>query len=32
MNLRDRVNALGGRVEILSDPDEGTTVRARFPL
>ena len=30
-NLRDRAESLGGKLEILSTPGEGTTVRATFP-
>jgi signal transduction histidine kinase len=30
-NLRERVEGCGGRVEIVSSPSEGTTVRAWFP-
>jgi two-component system, NarL family, sensor histidine kinase DevS len=30
-NLEERVGALGGALEILSSPGEGTTVRATFP-
>jgi signal transduction histidine kinase len=30
-NLRDRVETLGGKLEIQSTPGEGTTVRATFP-
>lgn len=31
-NIRDRVEALGGEVEVESAPGAGTTVRARIPL
>ena len=31
-NMRDRLSALGGDVEIRSAPGEGTTVRGRVPL
>ena len=31
-NMRDRLSALGGEVEIRSTPGEGTTVRGRVPL
>ena len=31
-NMRDRLSALGGEVEIRSAPGEGTTVRGRVPL
>ena len=31
-NMRDRLSALGGEVEISSAPGEGTTVRGRVPL
>jgi signal transduction histidine kinase len=30
-NLRDRVESLGGRLQVESTPGEGTTVRASFP-
>ena len=30
-NLRDRAESLGGKLEILSTPGEGTTVRATIP-
>ncbi|KRA39092.1 MULTISPECIES: histidine kinase [unclassified Nocardioides] len=30
--LSDRVSALGGRLELSSVPEEGTTISARFPL
>jgi signal transduction histidine kinase len=30
--LRDRVEALDGRLEIISPPGEGTTVRVELPL
>ncbi|HEY4095603.1 MAG TPA: PAS domain S-box protein [Baekduia sp.] len=32
IGLRDRVEALGGAIDIASDPGEGTLVRARIPL
>jgi signal transduction histidine kinase len=31
-NLERRMEALGGKVEFVSAPDEGTTVRIEFPL
>jgi signal transduction histidine kinase len=31
-NMRERLNALGGRCEIHSEPDRGTTVRFEAPL
>jgi signal transduction histidine kinase len=31
-NMRDRSNLLGGRLEIVSKPGEGTTVRVSLPL
>jgi signal transduction histidine kinase len=31
-NLRDRVDAVGGTLEIVSSPGRGTTVRGRVPL
>jgi signal transduction histidine kinase len=30
-NLRERVESLGGVLEVHSTPGEGTTVRATFP-
>jgi signal transduction histidine kinase len=32
INLRDRIDALGGRVEVTSAPGQGTTVQGRIPL
>jgi signal transduction histidine kinase len=32
INLRDRVEALGGRIEVVSAPGAGTTVRGEIPL
>jgi signal transduction histidine kinase len=32
INLRDRINALGGHVEVTSAPAQGTTVVGRIPL
>jgi signal transduction histidine kinase len=32
INLRDRIDALGGRVEVTSAPGRGTTVEGRIPL
>lgn len=32
VHMRDRVNALGGSLQLLSAPDQGTTVTALFPL
>jgi hypothetical protein len=31
-NMRDRIGAVGGRVEILSEPDRGTLIAAAVPL
>jgi signal transduction histidine kinase len=31
-NMRDRVEALGGSVEVTSRPGEGTLVRGRIPV
>jgi signal transduction histidine kinase len=31
-NIRDRVEALGGHVDIVSDPDGGTRLRAELPV
>jgi signal transduction histidine kinase len=32
VNVRDRVEALGGHVEVISAPGRGTTVVGRMPL
>ena len=32
INLRDRIDALGGQVEVVSAPRRGTTVQGRIPL
>ncbi len=32
INLRDRIDALGGQVEVVSAPGQGTTVQGRIPL
>jgi signal transduction histidine kinase len=32
VNMNDRLNALGGECQIISDPQQGTTVRLRAPL
>ena len=32
VGLRDRVAALGGTLDVTSEPDRGTSIRARIPL
>lgn len=32
VNLADRVEALGGRIEVVSEPGSGTTIRGEIPL
>jgi signal transduction histidine kinase len=31
-NMADRIDALGGRLEVISAPGRGTTIRATIPL
>jgi signal transduction histidine kinase len=32
MGMRERVQLVGGRIEIRSEPQRGTEIRARFPI